>query len=33
MDGVSRMTWAIFLLVVALLGAVLASPFLNRWYG
>ena len=32
-DGSIRLTWALFLLVLALLGAVLASPFLNRWYG
>ena len=32
-DGVIRLTWAMFLLVLALLGAVLASPFLDRWYG
>ena len=32
-DGSIRLTWALFLLVLALLGAVLASPFLDRWYG
>ena len=32
-DGGIRLTWALFLLVLALLGSVLASPFLDRWYG
>ena len=32
-DGAIRLTWATFLLVLALLGVVLASPFLSRWYG
>ena len=32
-DGGIRLTWALFLLTLALLGAVLASPFLDRWYG
>ena len=32
-DGGIRLTWALFLLVLTLLGAVLASPFLDRWYG
>lgn len=33
LDGVTRMMWMMFLLMLAVLGAVLALPFLDRWYG
>ena len=33
LDGMTRLMWMMFLLTLTLVGAVLALPFLDRWYG